>query len=190
MLQYRKAMTNFQAIAAERANTQVESSLQMELLSRIAGSQRGLKASRADRVAIVDLIERLEKVQAAPPQQQQQAAATAAAAAAEARAVADEAAALNFQDEKGVEGEWHLEFVSNGGDGVEEGWDFAASTDAQEKRVSHPPCPRAFREGKRTWCLYTSAMRRVLSFVPLLGCIGILFFNFSYSLLSRQEKSP
>lgn len=131
MLQYRKAITNFQAIAAERANTQLESSLQMELLHRISRSQRGLASSRGDRHAILDLIERLEGAQAtqAPPADVAVAteAAAAAAAAVEEALMADES----------VEGEWHLEYVSNAGEGLEDGWDFTGSTDLQKKqRVS------------------------------------------------------
>lgn len=131
MLQYRKAITNFQASAAERANTQLESSLQMELLSRISRSQRGLASSAGDRLAILDLIQRLEDAQATqvPPAD----VAAASEAAAEAAAAAEEALIA----EESVEGEWHLEYVSNAGDGVKDGWDFTASTDLQKKqRVS------------------------------------------------------
>lgn len=135
MLQYRKAITNFQATAAERSNTQLESSLQMELLNRISRSQRGLASSHGDRLAILDLIERLEDAQATAQAPAAAAADVAAAteAAREAAAAAEEAQRI----EESVEGEWHLEFVSSAGDGVRDGWDFTGSTDLQKKqRVS------------------------------------------------------
>eukprot|EP00903_Cladosiphon_okamuranus_P007084 g6884.t1 len=131
MLQYRKAITNFQAIAAERANTQLESSLQMELLHRISRSQRGLASSRDDRLAILDLIKRLEGAQATqvPPSDVSAAAEAAEAAAAE----VEEALMVD----ESVEGEWHLEYVSNAGEGLDDGWDFTGSTDLQkEQRVA------------------------------------------------------
>lgn len=142
MLQYRKAITNFQATAAERANTQLETSLQIELLNRISRSERGLASTRSDRSAILDLIRRLEDVQATtqppPPNagvgEQKLAADAAAAARAAAAAAVDENALA-----ESVEGEWHLEFVSNDGgeEGVQEGWDLASSTDPEKKeRVS------------------------------------------------------
>ncbi|CAM9515384.1 unnamed protein product, partial [Hapterophycus canaliculatus] len=154
MLQYRKAITSFQATAAERADTQLESSLQMELLNRISRSQRGLASTRDDRSAILDLIQRLEDVQARPTNQPPAAAAdgsggdprltAAAEAAAEANARAATAAeavaaeeALIAAEQESVEGEWHLEYVSNEEEGVQEGWDLAASTDPQkEKRIA------------------------------------------------------
>lgn len=155
MLQYRKAITNFEAIAAERANTQVESSMQMELLNRISRSQRGLASTRNDRAAILDLIERLEKVQAAPnastarkddtgkggsSQQKQNVAAdvgVAAATAATAQAAKVATAAATAVDNMivdsadSVEGEWHLEYVSHSEEDVG-GWDFAASSDPEK----------------------------------------------------------
>lgn len=139
MLQYRKAITNFQATAAERADTQLESSLQMELLSRISRSQRGLASSPGDRLAILDLIERLEVAQQAttqaPPAPE---VAAKKAAAAEAEAAVEEALVA----EESMEGEWHLEYVSNAEDGAKAGWDFAALSDLQKKqRVSRVlPC--------------------------------------------------
>lgn len=150
MLQYRKAITSFQATAAERANTQLESSLQMELLNRISRSQRGLASTRNDRSAILDLIQRLEDVQATPTSANQSPTVDAGggdprlAAAAEAAAVASAKAAdavaaeeaLRAAEQESVEGEWHLEYVSNEEDGVQEGWDLAGSTDPQkEQRV-------------------------------------------------------
>ncbi|CAM9680203.1 unnamed protein product [Ectocarpus fasciculatus] len=144
MLQYRKAITNFQATAAERANTQLETSLQMELLGRISRSERGLASTRSDRSAILDLIRRLEDVQATtqqPPSpnaggdQKLAAEAEAAARAATAAAAAAAAAADENALRESVEGEWHLEFVSNDGEeaGVQEGWDLASSTDPEKK---------------------------------------------------------
>ena len=133
MLQYRKAITNFQAAAAERANVQLESSLQMELLSRISRSQRGLASSHGDRLAILDLIERLEDAQAATQVPAAGDVAAATEAAKEAAAAVEEAQRI----EESVEGEWHLEFVSSAADGVQDGWDFTGSTDLQKKqRVS------------------------------------------------------
>ncbi|CBN75826.1 Rieske (2Fe-2S) domain protein [Ectocarpus siliculosus] len=143
MLQYRKAITNFQATAAERANTQLETSLQMELLNRISRSERGLASTRGDRSAILDLIRRLEDVQATtqppPPNAgggEQKLAADAAAAARAATAAAAAAAAADENAlRESVEGEWHLEFVSNDGgeEGAQEGWDLASSTDPEKK---------------------------------------------------------
>eukprot|EP00752_Nemacystus_decipiens_P011133 g9893.t1 len=131
MLQYRKAITNFQAIAAERASTQLESSLQMELLNRISRSQRGLASSHGDRLAILDLIERLEAAQAT-----QTPAADVAAASEAARDAAAAAEEAEMEEKESVEGEWHLEYVSKPREGVTtpDGWDFTASTDLQKKQ--------------------------------------------------------
>lgn len=150
MLQYRRGLAKFQAIAAERANTQVESSLQMELLHRISNSQRGLASTRDDRFAILDLIQRLEDVQAASPPAAPKANATraptpaspselavdAATTAAAAKAATEAAKAVDAiiggsPLEESVEGEWHLEFISNEQEGAN-GWDFAGSTDPQK----------------------------------------------------------
>lgn len=195
MLQYRKAMARFKDIAAERANSQVESSLQMELLKRIASSQRGLATSSTDRAAILNLIERLEGVQqqqqqrttegkkksTAPPSATTAASATAkdfaiknaaggkakvsaaagqahagpfAAAAAVASAVLGGGGGVNagengvLSSEQGVgvsqeeeeldqnqelEGQWHLEYISNGqGEAAAEGWDFEGATEPEK----------------------------------------------------------
>lgn len=156
MLQYREGLANFQALAAEHANTQVESSLQMELLHRISSSQRGLASTRNDRFAILDLIQRLEDVQATsslpPPPGAPKANANAKRApapasrselAADAGTTAAAAEAAKDVDdmtdgstlEESVEGEWHLEFVSNEEEGAG-GWDFTGSTNPQKmKRV-------------------------------------------------------
>ncbi|CAN0169522.1 unnamed protein product, partial [Laminaria digitata] len=143
VLQYRKGLAKFQAIAAEHANTQVESSLQMELLHRISSSQRGLASTRSDRFAILDLIQRLEDVQATsspppPPPGAPKANLAADAATTAAAAEAATEAAKDFDDmidgstlEESVEGEWHLEFVSNEEEGAG-GWDFTGSTDPQK----------------------------------------------------------
>lgn len=150
MLQYRRGIAKFQAIAAERANTQVESSLQMELLHRISSSQRGLASTRNDRFAILDLIQRLEDVQAASPPAASKSNTTRAPAPASPSELAADAAttaaaakaateAANVVDalidgsplEESVEGEWHLEFVSNEQESAD-GWDLAGSTDPQK----------------------------------------------------------
>ena len=132
MLQYRKAIADFEAIASDRASTQLENSLQVELLDRIARSQRGLAADRGDRAAILDLIQRLESVQAASTE------------------AADDIDAM--ADENGVEGEWHLEYISSAAEG-DGGWDFADTIDSEKtKRVSleterytSPPPPQENR---------------------------------------------
>lgn len=118
MLQYRKAINRFQEISEQRANSQMESSLQMELLNRIASSQRGLTTSSSDRSAILNLIERLEKANSNG-------------------SGADDASTKGeFEDD--LEGKWHLEYISNVGNGEQEadGWDFAESTELNKsKRV-------------------------------------------------------
>ncbi|CAM9442096.1 unnamed protein product [Phaeothamnion confervicola] len=71
MLAYRKAIARFQGIVAARADALsaadaaashelTESSLQIELLDKIARTQRGQKATPADRNAILGIIRRLE----------------------------------------------------------------------------------------------------------------------------------
>lgn len=169
VLQYRKAVTNFQAAAADRANTQVESSLQMELLSRISGSKRGLASTRKDRAAILGLIERLEGVQAPSANGASPAAAAprrrgrgradggggsgdklAAAAEAAAEAARDASAAATamdalIEDEESLEGQWHLEYVSSSEEGAS-GWDFTDSTGPEKTdRVSREGRPKQNR---------------------------------------------
>lgn len=121
MLRYRKAIADFQAAASHRANSQLESSLQVELLRRIASSQRGLASDHVDRAAILDLIQRLESVQAGLM--------VTATAAAELEADA-------AVETESMEGEWHLEYASSTSDNVG-GWDFAGASESEKmERVS------------------------------------------------------
>lgn len=125
---------------------QVESSLQMELIRRIASSQRGLGSTARDRAQILNVIERLEAVQhmpvvtgspAAPPTE------TPTKVAGDEGPGAERSAEVKMAPESGVpvgasredvSGEWHLEYMSNG---QLEGWDFAASSETDKvQRVS------------------------------------------------------
>lgn len=120
ILQYRRAITQFQEKSKERANSQLESSLQMELLDRIARSQRGLAATFSDQVAIQSLIERLEK-------------GSRSAGASEVTAQEEEVYDL--------EGQWHLEYMGKmdvKAGKAAEGWDFAGSSESEKTdRVSY-----------------------------------------------------
>lgn len=120
-------------------------------------------STRDDRFAILDLIQRLEDVQAASPPTAPKAnaarapapaspselAADAAATAAAAEAATEAAKVMDAiidrsPLEESVEGEWHLEFISNEEEGAG-GWDFADSTDPQKvERVRN--CSLSF------WC--------------------------------------
>lgn len=170
MLQYRKAIANFQAIAAERANTQIESSLQMELLNRIAQSQRGLSSTRNDRAAILDLIERLENAYTLPSSSGSNAgahgtsgknlAAEAASTAAVAKAATAAATAVDSlidgsSSSDSVEGVWHLEYVSNSEEDIG-GWDFAGSTDPEKTERVRSFCQERLQrvqvEGQMVCC--------------------------------------
>lgn len=113
-LRYRKAIADFQAAASDRANSQLESSLQIELLQRIASSQRGLTSDHVDRAAILNLIQRLESVQAGLM----------------VTAAAEQETKVSAEAES-MEGEWHLEYASSTSDDVR-GWDFATTSESEK----------------------------------------------------------
>lgn len=137
----------------------MESSLQIELLKRIASSRRGLKTTSNDRAVILDLIKRLEGIQeestvgdgdgdggeartkaarkdpskGGKPAEATSSASAAAASSTTGAGKADGVPLVLHEDDE-IEGQWHLEYVFNLD---QDGWDFEGSSDAdKEKRVS------------------------------------------------------
>jgi hypothetical protein len=135
VLYWRKAMQQFQKVSSERTSMQLENSLQMELLSRISNTKRGQAASTADRTAILGLIQQLEQVSSAVPVVAAADASSVVAkdsskvvSASTVKAVASAidplplAVDLTATTSSGqveapttasVEGEWHLQYISN-----------------------------------------------------------------------------
>jgi hypothetical protein len=132
VLYWRKAMQQFQKVSSERTSMQLENSLQMELLSRISNTKRGQAASTADRTAILGLIQQLEQVSSAVPVVAADTSAVVkdsskVVSASTVKAVAstidplalavDITATTSGQVEApitaSVEGEWHLQYISN-----------------------------------------------------------------------------
>lgn len=131
VLQYRKAVTRFQAMTSDRAKSQVENSLQIDLLKCIAGSQRGVASTRNDRAVILDIIKRLETIQKSNAtdgrgtvegsDERVEAGGT--------KAAKDTTAVIATEtliEDGSVEGQWLLEYVSNSENGANS-WDIADS---------------------------------------------------------------
>ncbi|CAN0375150.1 unnamed protein product [Discosporangium mesarthrocarpum] len=140
VLQYRKAMKNFKSITADRANEQVETSLQMELLQRISTTRRGQATTPADRAAILNLIQRLEDVQEeadlgtarrlSPSSPSDYGVSAVGGRGAPSLAAKGEQGGARQSQEKTMEGEWHLEYISN----TEESWGYKGPDDPDTKR--------------------------------------------------------
>lgn len=132
VLQYRQAVTRFQATASDRSKSQVENSLQIDLLKCIAGSQRGIASTRHDRAVILDIIKRLETIQKSnasdgcgtikSSDEGVEAGGTKAAKDTTGMAIGTEA----LIEDESLEGQWLLEYVFNSEDGAS-GWDIADS---------------------------------------------------------------
>jgi hypothetical protein len=141
VLYWRKAIQHFQKVSSERTSMQLENSLQMELLSRISNTKRGQAASTADRTAILGLIQQLEQVSSAVPAVAVDSSSSVAkdssvVSASTVKAVASAMDTLPLAVDKpvlststngqvqpaevaqttstaSVEGEWHLQYISN-----------------------------------------------------------------------------
>ncbi|CAM9145448.1 unnamed protein product [Chrysoparadoxa australica] len=88
---WHKALENFEAAAAARDSEQMQASIQMELLEKIAGTKRGRSISDDDKEKILKLIEKLESPDYFDP---------------------------HLIEATKEEGEWYLTFVSNADDNV------------------------------------------------------------------------
>lgn len=140
VLHYRKAVRSFQATASHRAKSQVESSLQMDLLQHIADSQRSPTSTCKDRAGILDLIKRLETINNSNAadgrgtikgfDETVQAEGAKAASDTTAAAIATN---VLIEDES-VDGQWLLKYASNSEDGAKR-WDFADSVNLDKYRA-------------------------------------------------------